>query len=186
MKCKQCGHENLIKAKYCSSCGHAFTEEERQKTYNATIYGKINLMKKAKSWITLSAITSHPVFRILVLAGIIFFGFFSVTNQGTKMKLLQSDEYEIVYNKTRNEYYLFTDLDSVHLQIYLPGEPEGIRVDVLADNGTAADTKEYEVTEAPVLEKKLSYYLISGLYENGKEQQMRIGVFDADRKNMLG
>ena len=68
MKCRNCGKENLLKAHYCHNCGHPFSDEERQAAYDSTIWGKLDKLKKMKEFITLEAITSHPVFRALFLA----------------------------------------------------------------------------------------------------------------------
>lgn len=179
MKCTACGHENLIKADYCAQCGQKFTEEEKQKAYNATFFGKLDKAENAWKMLNLSAITSNPVFRVLVLAGIIFFGFFSGTNRGSHMELLENDQCTIAYNTKLDEYYLFTDRESVSLPLYLPGKPEGVRVETLDSEGNAVHTEEYEPDEIPVLSKETPHYRVSGIYENGGES-MILRLYDAD------
>ena len=67
MICQQCGKKNITKAQYCGSCGTAFSEEQRKKAYNRTIFGVIEKVEELKGYATLEAVTGHPVFRIAVL-----------------------------------------------------------------------------------------------------------------------
>ena len=71
MICKECGTKNITKAQFCVHCGSAFTDEERQKAYDRTIFGKIEKLEKWKGYITLDFITGHPVFKTLVLIAIL-------------------------------------------------------------------------------------------------------------------
>lgn len=178
MICAKCGKDNLIKADYCCHCGHAFTAEEKKKAYDQTIYGKLDRLDEAKGWITLGKITGNFFFRLLVLAGIAWIGFFSHSNQGSEMKLLESDEYVIDFNTQRKEYYLYTDLDQIHLKLYLPGKPEGIRVSELDEAGNEIRTEEFDTDTEPVLVKETEFYRISGLYEGDSELQILTCVYD--------
>ena len=179
MICKACGKENPLRADYCHACGHPFSKEEQQEAYDATVYGKIDKVREAKEWITLDKITSHPVFRVLVIAGIILLGWFSHSNQGSVMKLLESDEYTIAYNETLKEYYLYSDLDSVHVQLYLPGKPKGIRITELNADGSEGTVREYRPDEQPVLLRKTPFYKISGIYEDA-QQEILVGVYETE------
>jgi len=177
MKCKNCGKENLLQAKYCSSCGHAFSEEERQAAYGATVWGKLDKLKEAKSFVTLEAITSHPAFRVLFLAALIFIGIVTGTNKGSEMRPLDSSEYKVGYNRDRDEFYLFTEKDSVNVSVYLPGKPESIKVTAKREDEVIY-TEEYAVTESPVLEKDSSVtYIVSGIYPE-KEKEITILLYD--------
>ena len=177
MKCNNCGKENLLKAKYCSSCGFAFSDEERQAAYDSTVWGKLDKLKEAKGYLTFEAITSHPVFRVLFLAALIFVGIVTGTNKGSVMRPLESAEYTVGYNQERDEYYLFTEKDSVNVAVYLPGKPEGIKVTAEKDNEVIY-TKEYAVNETPVLEKDPSVtYSVYGIYPD-KEKEITILLYD--------
>ena len=178
MICSKCGKDNLIRANYCAACGHPFTEAEKKQAYNQTIYGKIDRLKELKGWVTLNKFTGNFFVRLLVLAAIAFMGFLSHTNQGTEMKLLESDEYVIDFNAQRKEYYLYTDLDQIHLKLYLPGKPEGIRVSELDEAGNEIRTEEFDTDTEPVLVKETQYYRISGLYEGDSELQILTCVYD--------
>ena len=177
MKCKNCGKENLLKAKYCSSCGHEFSEEERQAAYDSTVWGKLDKLKKVKSFATLEVITSHPVFRAVFLVALILIGVMTGTNRGSEMRPMESGEYTVGYNREKDEYYLFTEKESVNVSVYLPGKPEGIKVTAEKD-GEVLYTKEYTVDEIPVLAKDPSVtYSVYGVYSD-KDKEITILLYD--------
>jgi len=173
MICTKCGKDNLIKADYCAHCGHAFTKQEKEAAYNQTIYGKLDRFDEVKSWVTLKKITGNFFVRLLVLACIAAIGFLTHTNQGTEMKLLES-----------NEYALYSDLDKVHLKLYLPGKPESIGVDVLDAEGNVINSETYSTDEEPVLEKNGSSYRISGIYEEG-QTSILASVYDTGYRDLM-
>ncbi len=177
MKCKNCGKENLLKAQYCHGCGHPFTEEERQAAYDSTVWGKLDKLKKAKEFATLEAITSHPVFRVMFLALLIIVGVLTNTNKGSVMRPLESEEYTVGYNQKLEEYYLFTEKDSVAVPLYLPGKPEKVRISADKEEENIF-TREYALGESPVLTKDPSViYTVYGVYE-GKEEKITILLYD--------
>lgn len=177
MKCKNCGKENLIRAQYCQDCGQPFTDQERQTAYDQTFWGKLDKLKKAKEIVTLEAVTSHPIFRALFLALLVFVGVITGNNKGTVMRPLESENYTVAYNQEKDEYYLFTELDSVPVPLYLPGVPKGVRISAESENGDV-DTKEYTVSENPVLARDSSVvYTIYGVYED-TEEMIRVLIYD--------
>ena len=179
MKCTECGHENLIKAKYCAKCGHPFTEEQRKAAYNATIFGKLDMMKKAKSYATLSFITGQMWFKVLMLAIVILYGILTHANQGTKMKILESDAYTVDHNTQLNEYYLYTDLDELTVQLYVPGKPSGVEVHTCADDGTEISAKTFALSDPIVLMKQDGVqYRIDAVYDNDS-RELTVLVYDS-------
>ncbi len=184
MICTKCGKDNLIKANYCAQCGHAFSRQEKEAAYNQTIYGKLDRFDEVKSWVTLKKITGNFFVRLLVLACIAAIGFLTHTNRGTEMKLLESNEYAIDWNSSRNEYYLYSDLDQVHLKLYLPGKPESIGVDVLDAEGNVISSETYSTDTEPVLEKNGSSYRISGIYEEGGTSILA-SVYDTQYRELM-
>ena len=100
------------------------------------------------------------------------------------MKLLESNEYAIDWNSNRNEYYLYSDLDQIHLKLYLPGKPESIGVAVLDAQGNVISSETYSTDTEPVLEKNGSSYRISGIYEEG-ETSILASVYDTVYRDMM-
>ena len=74
MICPNCSGKNNPSANFCRYCGYAFSEEERQASYNETVYGKIDKARKAADIVTLKVITDSIWFRILSIAVILALG----------------------------------------------------------------------------------------------------------------
>ena len=178
MKCEKCGHENLLKAQYCSSCGNRFTDEERQAAFDETIYGKFDKLIEVKEWITLSKITDNKFFRIAVLVMIIIAGLLTGGNKGSSMMILESDDYTVRYNSNLEEYYVFTDKNEVDVDLYLPGKPEGLVVTGMTLDGKVLDQKEYALGDKVTLIKSDNVlYHVSGEYEKA-EKSIDLIVYD--------
>ena len=184
MKCKNCGSENLMCARYCENCGHPFTEEEREEAYGRTFFGKLDGIKKLKSFVTLEFITSNPIFRAAFLVLLVFIGIRTGTNRGSEIRPLESESYTVGYNKETDEYYLFTDLDEVDVSLYLPGKPQGIRVSADREDANIY-TKEYATDEVPVLVRDPSVvYTVYGIYEKG-EDSITVLLYDSSVREDL-
>ena len=178
MTCRECGHENLIKARYCSSCGTMFTEEERKAAWDATFWGKLDRLKEAKQWITLEKVTGNWIFRILVLAAIVVFGLIAGGSKGSSMMILESDDYAVRYNAELGEYYVFTEKDEVDLNLYLPGKPEGVKVTSVTLDSDELSEREYAVGDTITLERSAEVmYRIVGEYGE-EEKDIDLIVYD--------
>ena len=178
MKCKECGHENLTKAQYCSSCGYKFTDKERQAAYDATFFGKLDKLEDIKGWVTLSKITGSKYAKIGLILLIILWGIMSKSNMGTEMMILESDDYTVRYNSNLDEYYIFTEKDEVDLNLYLPGKPEGITVTSNDLDGSEFAQKEYAIGERVTLVKSDAVlYNVAGNYEK-LEKDLNLIVYD--------
>ncbi len=71
----------------------------------------------------------------------------------------------------------FTEQDSVAVPLYLPGKPEKVRISADKEDENVY-TKEYGVSESPVLEKGPSVvYTVYGVYE-GKEEKITVLLYD--------
>ena len=95
MICKNCHTENITKAKFCQHCGSAFTDEQREEAYDRTISGMIDKLEKWKGYITLEAITGHPVFKTLILVAILIWGLLLGRTNGNQMLILESEAYRV-------------------------------------------------------------------------------------------
>lgn len=188
MKCANCRKENLITAKYCSSCGNGFSEKERQDAWDGTVWGKLDKLKEAKEWITLEKITGSKIFKAALLVLIILWGLMSGGNKGDRMLILESSDYTVRYNSKLDEYYVFTDKNEVDLDLYLPGKPQGIIVtsNTLEINVTSStlegaelDRREYEIGEKITLTRSDDViYHIEGVYEKS-EKYINLIVYDS-------
>ena len=179
MKCVKCGKENLVTARFCSSCGNEFTEKERQAAWDDTFWGKLDKLKEAKEWITLEKITGSRIFKAGLLVLIILWGIMSGGNKGNKMLILESSDYTVRYNSKLDEYYVFTDKDEVDLDLYLPGKPQGITVTSSTLEGVQLDKKEYEIGDRITLSRSDDVlYHIEGVSEKS-EKDIDLIVYDS-------
>ena len=128
MICQQCGKKNITKAQYCGSCGTAFSEEQRKKAYNRTIFGVIEKVEELKGYATLEAVTGHPVFRIALLVLILVAGLLLGRPHGDHLTILESDAYQVQQEVQTGEYYILTEDDSLVLELYFPRTVETLTV----------------------------------------------------------
>ncbi len=108
MKCSKCKTDNAIKANYCKKCAKKFTKKEKEKAYQKTIYGKIDLFEKWYNRFTLTVILDHWIFKTLVIIFILSFGILFCLENGTHLKILGNDMYDIYYTKDNKAYYLIS------------------------------------------------------------------------------
>ena len=170
MICKNCQTKNITKAGYCRSCGSAFTEKERQKAYDRTIYGKIEKLEKWKGYLTLEFITGNPIFKTVVLIAILVWGFFLGRANGDRMLILESEVYRVQQHVTTGEYYVLTEQDSVSLALYLPRQAEAVQLQAFIDD-TVVQEQSFSAEEQPRLEcGAAEYYHITADYGDSTEQ----------------
>ena len=147
MKCKNCKTENILKADYCKACGSPFTQEEKDKAYNRTLFGIIDKIGDLKSYITLDFITGNRWFKIVSLIGLILYSFLVLKINGNQLRILDSRDYDIEYNKTTKEYYLITDEKQIGLELYIPEKAENIQVVTVDSNDKVVNTASYKTTD---------------------------------------
>ena len=151
MICKECGTKNRIKASYCISCGHQFTDQQRDEAYSKTVFGWIEKIENIWSILTLDKITGSSLFKIVSLVIVILLGGYSVYKNGTQFRPLEHDNYELQYNQKVNEYYLISELDSFEVSLYLPKTAEELIVLQLNENNELISEQKYLLSDDIVL-----------------------------------
>lgn len=170
MICKNCHTENIIKAKFCQHCGSAFTDEQREEAYDRTIFGMIDKLEKWKGYITLEAITGHPVFKTLILVAILIWGLLLGRTNGNQMLILESEAYRVEQHATTGEYYVLTPQDSVSVSLYLPRKVDTVKLQAIVDDQVAQE-QSFTAEEQPLLESGVAeYYYIIADYGDSTEQ----------------
>ena len=124
MKCPKCNTKNIVKASYCKECKYEFTEGEQDKAYKKTIYGRLETLENWYNHLTLSTITDHIAYKILMLLIVLGLGLYYYFTRGIDTNILESDSYIVYYNNKANEYYLVTedDINEIVLNLYLPNK----------------------------------------------------------------
>lgn len=179
MKCIKCKSINISSANYCKSCGYKFSEEEKEKAKNKSIIGIIEKIEKAYNVCTLKVITDSIVFKSFTLLIVIVLGIFSLVNNGSKVKILESKDYRIQYNTKENEYYLLTSKDKTTLDLYVPNKVQDISIKNLDTNNNELSSISYKDNENVVLNTNGidDYYILESYYEKGREEKVKIYIY---------
>jgi len=165
MKCSKCKTKNITKANYCKKCGNKFTKKEQEKAKRKTLIGKVEFLEDLYSKCTLKIITGHIVFKICSILIILGIGISIWINKGLDLKLLNSEDYEILYNKTEKEYYLITTNEKVLLNLYVPNRTKEIKISHYDSNANLLEDKSYKPDAEIILEtKETEYYILDVKY----------------------
>lgn len=169
MICEQCGKDNITRAKYCNGCGAEFPEKQREQAYNKTIFGKIEKLEKLKGFVTLEAITGHPVFRVAVLVLILVAGILLGRPHGNRLTILESDAYQVQQEIQTGDYYVLTDSDSLVLELYFPRKVEAVTVGQYRGEQLVSERR-FSAEEAITVEKSHERsYVVEADYGDGTE-----------------
>ena len=162
MKCSVCSSENLIKAHYCASCGHPFTEEERKAAYDRTFYGKLDKVRRWKSILTLEVITGSLWFRILSILAILLLGLFLLLTR-RPLRLESGDLYKVQYLEETGTYYLITEEDTVAVNLRAPYRTRSVLIREVDASGQTVREETRTAEEAMLLtvSGKTHYELVS-------------------------
>lgn len=173
MDCKVCGYDDkYVKSNYCKACGRKFSDEERKEAYGRTIYGKIDKLINAKGWITLSKITENIFVRIAILLVLAALVIFNITSNGSELAIRNSADYSLTYCQQTDEYYLFTEKDSVSLSVYVPRKTDSCVLETYV-NGTLEEKLELSKSSSVVVKcRENSYFLLKANYESGDREEI--------------
>lgn len=176
MICPNCSGKNNQSANFCHYCGYAFSEEERQASYNETVYGKIDKARKAADIVTLKVITDSIWFRILSIAVILAPGIWLRMGGVHGFRLESSDDYEIQYLEETDTYYLIAEEEEVPLRFVLPYGTKRIKVRELDEDEDVVSTENYDPDEGFTLSVSgTNHYRLST--SNGKKTTGSIQLY---------
>jgi len=182
MKCEVCKTKNIMKANYCKNCGHKFLEKEKKIYRKKTLVGKLEMIEKAYNICSLKVITSHIIFKIVSIIIILGIGIFFSINNGVNLKLLESDNYKIQYNKNENVYYLIVEDNKINLNLYVPEKCKYINLKYFDSNNNIKVEDKYEEFDNIILNSNDSngYYLIESIYDKNNLDQIKLFVYLKD------
>lgn len=174
MKCIKCKCENINKANYCKKCKYQFSKEEQEAAYSITFFGKIKKLEKIYSYLTLNAITGHIVFKVLSIIIILGLGIYLTLNNNTNLKIFESENYLIKYNKNQNEYYLIASEEEVPLNLYSKKQIEEINIQKIDKNDNLITETKYNIDDNIALQINSNdeYYLLKT-----NEETLKLYVF---------
>ena len=160
MKCSKCNTENLLKACYCKECGQQFTEKQKQEAYNTTVFGLIDRIENIWGYLNLDFITGSKWFRGAVLAVLAVYVAFVMVTNGSKMKIMDSADYDVTYLTDTKVWCLSTELDNVTVELYIPGKTETVDVIAVGENNAFVSQNTYSVEQPIVLLKDENLHYI--------------------------
>ncbi len=184
MRCRKCKDSNITQANYCKKCGNKYTTQEQTKARKKTFVGHLEEFEKIYNILNLDFITGHILFKIATLIVILSIGIFIWINDGINVKLLNSNEYTIQYNKKEHEYYLISNKEKVGLNLYVPNRTENIEIKHYNKNNKIVEKKKYKKISNIILEAHTSdYYVLKVNYIENKTEKIKIYVYNEEIKN---
>ncbi len=122
MHCPKCLKYVPYGAKYCQNCGEAIPDTVRKNAYQKTLWGKLQRLEDWYKTLALKKVTDSIIFKAFILAVILGYGLFNLYLNGTQLKIMDSDMYDVQYNTKLDEYYVLTEADEVVLNLYIPNK----------------------------------------------------------------
>ena len=183
LKCPKCNTKNIVKASYCKECNYEFTEEEQDKAYKKTIFGRLETLETWYNHLTLSTITDHIAYKILMLLIVLGLGLYYFFTRGIDTAILDSKNYDVYYNNKAKEYYVVTDEKNseINLEIYLPNRVMQLDIEHYNLDNKLLDKTVYEEGKDIVLKTyKSDYYILKSTYET-KTDKLKVYVYPKNR-----
>lgn len=180
MKCIKCRTVNINKANYCKNCGYHFSKKEQEAAKKWSFVWFLEKIDKVKSLWKFSFITDHILFKIASVAIVLGIGIYSCFANGTHLKILKTDEYQLQYNKDLKEYYLLTDNDQTKLNIYIPNQISEISIQQVASNDQIISEATYKKEQDIILvnTEETDYYLIK--VKDSPKENLKIYIYRKD------
>lgn len=181
MRCSKCNFNNRIKAIYCKECGYKFSKAEKDVAYNKTFIGRYKQYKKWYDRFSLNFIFDSIIFKVLSILIILAVGIYYLYTNGINIKLLNSDNYDIIYNEKINEYYLIVDaaLEEVPINLYIPNRTKEIVIYHLDLDGNNINKFSYNQKDDLILETyNNDYYSIQVTYSNNSTEKIKLYLYN--------
>lgn len=184
IKCSECSKENISKANYCKYCGKLISEKEKENASKSIAVVWLERLKKVINIITLDFVKGNKVLKIAYVVIVFLVGIYMLCTMGSSLKVVDNEFYDVKYNKSSQEYYLFLEDEEsrkVDLQLYVPNKINDLNIGYYDDEGLLLFDEHYSKDDAITLlaNKDLdNYYVISD--SNNKNNKIKIFVYSKD------
>lgn len=187
MKCIKCLTKNINQANYCKKCGYKFSDKEREAASRWTLVWCIKKAEKIKeicsgNFNAFGFITDTIAYKVISLLVVLAIGIYFAVANGLDVKIKESDNYKLQFNKEANEYYILVKEMTTLLDVYLPNDVENLTLtnydykdNVIIENVynpndeivLKADSRDYYVLKAKQGKKESEFKML--VYLNGGE-----------------
>lgn len=188
MKCSKCSCKNISEAKYCKKCGNEFTEKERKKAKRFSVVNILEKLEDAQNVFNMdfspfASKTKNKILKfILEISSILIvlvIGIYFIASNGLHLKIQESNDYKVQFNKSQQEYYLFVNDDEAKLNLYVPNRAQdGIKVQQFdKDNKMIEETMYKFEDEITLKSNNENYYYIEVQYENNNLDRIKLFIY---------
>ena len=169
MNCEKCRADLPYGAKYCGECGEKIPKGAYDAEYNDTVWAKIDNAKDKYDKFFLKKITGNIVFKIVSMVLVLVYFFFTLYGNFMGIRLKENESYDIKYNKTSEEYYVYPKTEASNLELYVPLGTD--KIIFTAIDGEQKIAKKYTVDEY----KENGYSIAAEQYDCIYVESMRNG-----------
>ena len=185
MKCPKCNKKNITKASYCISCKYEFTEEEQEKAYNKTLFGRLDSIETWYNHLTLATVTDHILFKLFLLLLVFLTGLWYYFNRGIDTAILESKYYEIYHNNKNDDYYLIIDDETkdIKLNVYKPNRVKSLKLIHYSNDDKEIENFDYDEESSEKISLKAynnDYYVLKSTYDK-KTDNLKIFIYPKSR-----
>lgn len=179
LKCIKCKTDNIRAANFCSNCGNKFIEKEKEVVKKWGIVWILEKIDQLKSAWNFGFITDHIAFKIGSIILVLGIGVYFWLTNGINLKLQESKEYNIQYNKKASEYYLLTEKEQTELNVYVPNRTKKLSIKHIGQDGVELDKKVYQQNDKIILNNngENDYYLIEAEYGKNNQDKIKLYIF---------
>lgn len=185
MKCQKCGKENIKKANYCKFCGKEFSQKEKDAAKNKGFVAKLRKFDKWYEVCTLKVITDHILVKILIILLILFPGIYSLFKNGSHLKILDTNKYNITYNNKDQEYYIYLEQNTakdVPLSLFVPNKIKKLQINYYNSENKVLEKDKINIDKEIILKANSTednYYIISAT--NNQKEKLKIYVYNGEK-----
>lgn len=183
MKCIKCTTKNINSANYCKKCGNKFLEAEQKSAKRWSLVWFLERIDDIKSLWKFSFITDHIAFKIGSILAVLAVGVYSIITNGSNLKILESDDYQIQYNAKLSEYYLLVENSEAELNLYIPKKTEKLTVEHFDKDNKLLGEQTYNEEDNIVLVSNTieeDYYIIKTMYDENESESLKIYIYRED------
>ena len=180
MLCNNCSAKLSYGEKYCNKCGEEISKEVYEEEYNDSVWAKLDKAQEVYDTLFLKKITGSIIFKVISLAVVLSYFFFTMNGNLTGIRLKENTEYKIEYNKQYDEYYISLNQDNANLEIFVPfGTDEIVFKAVNSDEKsdvTQYSVEEYKNNGYEIRENSYEYITIETVRKEKKTDIVKIIV----------